>query len=133
MECDYFTNICPQNTEMNNGIWHKIENMARRVAVKYDSVLIVCGPIFDSPTPETIGPNRVRIPDRFFKAFLIKRQNAYHSIAFICPNSSDSVTVTGTMQNVNSVESLTGLDLFDFLDDSVEEKVEQEADIDSWK
>lgn len=133
MECDYFTNICPQNTEMNNGIWHKIENMARRVAVKYDSVLIVCGPIFDSPTPETIGPNRVRIPDSFFKAFLIKRQNAYHSIAFICPNSSDSVTVTGTMQNVNSVESLTGLDLFDFLDDSVEEKVEQEADINFWK
>lgn len=97
-----------------------------------DSVMIVCGPIFVSKTPETIGPNRVRIPDSFFKAFLIKHQDAYHTIAFICPNNPDSVTIAGTAQSVNTVESFTGYDFFGFLDDSVEETVEDEVEVGIW-
>jgi endonuclease G len=131
-ESDYFTNICPQNKEMNNGVWHQIENLARKLAVRYDSVQIVCGPIFDPRKTETIGPNHVRIPDSFFKAILIKKQDGYHSIAFICPNNSDSVTITGTAQSVNYVESSTGYDFFKFLDDHVEESVENEVGIDRW-
>jgi len=49
-----------------------------------------------------------------FKAFLIKHQDAYHTIAFICPNTPDSVTIAGTAQSVNTVESLTGYDFFGF-------------------
>ena len=131
-ESDYFTNICPQNKEMNNGVWHQIENLVRQLAVRYDSVQIVCGPIFVSNTPETIGSNRVRIPDSFFKAFLIKHQDAYHTIAFICPNNPDSVTIVGTAQSVNSVESFTGYDFFSFLDDGIEEDVEDEVEVGLW-
>ena len=107
-------------------------NLARKLAVRYDSVQIVCGPIFVSKTPETIGPNRVQIPDSFFKAFLVKHQDAYHTIAFICPNNPDSVTVVGTARSVNTVESLTGYDFFGFLDDDVEETVENEVEVGRW-
>ena len=131
-ESDYFTNICPQNKEMNNGVWHQIENLARKLAIRYDSVQIVCGPIFVSNTPETIGPNRVRIPDSFFKAFLIKHQDANHTIAFICPNTPDSVTIAGTARSVNTVESLTGYDFFGFLDDGMEEYVEDKVEVGFW-
>ena len=131
-ESDYFTNSCPQNKEMNNGVWHQIENLARQLAVRYDSVQIVCGPIFVSKTPETIGPNQVWIPNSFFKAFLIKHQDAYHTIAFICPNNPDSVTIVGTAQSVNSVESFTGYDFFSFLDDGIEEDVEDEVEVGLW-
>lgn len=109
-----------------------MSNLARKLAVKYDSVQIVCGPIFVSNTPETIGPNRVQIPDSFFKAFLIKYQDAYHTIAFICPNNPDSVTIVGTAQSVNTVESFTGYDFFSFLDDGVEETIEDEIDVGRW-
>ena len=128
-ESDYYTNICPQNKEMNNGVWHQIENLARKLAVRYDSVQIVCGPIIVSNTPETIGPHRVWIPDSFFKAFLIKYQDAYHTIVFICPNTLDSVTIAGTARSVNTVESLTGYDFFGFLNDGVEETVEDEVEV----
>ena len=67
-----------------------------------------------------------------FKAFLIKHQDAYHTIAFICPNNPDSVTVVGTARSVNTVESLTGYDFFGFLDDSVEKVVEDEEDANFW-
>ena len=64
-ESDYFTNICPQNKEMNNGAWHH------------------------------------------FKAFFIKHQDAYHTIAFICPNNSDSVTIVGTAQSVKTSQCVS--------------------------
>ena len=131
-ESDYFTNICPQNKEMNNGVWHQIENLARRLAVKYDSIHIVCGPLFLSKTPKTIGPNDVSIPDIFFKAFLVKIKDTYHTIAFVCPNSPDAVTIYEIMQPVNAVEDLTGWDLFDFLDDAIEETVEGEVEVNIW-
>ena len=67
-----------------------------------------------------------------FKAFLIKHQDAYHTIAFICPNTPDSVTVVGTTQSVNTVETFTGNDLFGFLDDGVEEEVEDEVYAAFW-
>ena len=72
------------------------------------------------------------IIDSFFKAFLIKHQDAYHTIAFICPNTPDSVTVVGTTQSVNTVETFTGNDLFGFLDDGVEEEVEDEVYAAFW-
>lgn len=67
-----------------------------------------------------------------FKAFLIKHQDAYHTIAFICPNTPDSVTIAGTAQSVNTVESFTGYDFFGFLDDGVEETVEDEVEVGIW-
>lgn len=132
MESDYFTNICPQNKEMNNGIWHQIENMARRVAETYDSVCIVCGPVFTTSPTQTIGVHKVCIPDYYFKAFLIKHAGVFHTIAFLCPNNSNVVTIDSVVCSVNVVESASGLDLFEFLDDYVEESVESRFDLDMF-
>ena len=37
-ESDYFTNICPQNKEMNAQAWRKIEELTRRLARRYGAV-----------------------------------------------------------------------------------------------
>lgn len=132
LESDYFTNICPQNKEMNNGVWHQIENMARRVAETYDSVCIVCGPVFTTSPPQTIGAHKVCIPDYYFKAFLIKHAGTFHTIAFLCPNNADVVTIDSVVNSVNFVESVSGLDLFEFLDDKVEETVESQIDLEMF-
>ena len=131
-ESDYFTNICPQNKEMNNGVWHQIENLARKLAVRYDSVMIVCGPVFTSSQLQTFGIHAIPVPDSFFKAFLVSDDDGYHTIAFLCPNNPDSVTIAGTAQSVNAVESFTGYDFFGFLDDAVEETIEDEVEVGLW-
>lgn len=81
---------------------------------------------------EALGRNYRTSSTIFFKAFLVKHQDAYHTIAFVCPNTPDSVTIVGTAQSVNTVESFTGYDLFGFLDDAVEEDVEDEVDAAFW-
>lgn len=125
-ESDYMTNICPQNKKMNGGIWLKIENIARKLAIKYDSVNIVCGPIFTDTVNGTIGRSNIPVPDYFFKTFLVHYKGQYHSIAFICPNESGHAIPSEVVTTVNQVEALIRTNLYSHMDDAIEETVEDE-------
>ena len=65
-ESHYFTNVCPQNHQLNGGDWNSLENTVRRWAKKYGRVWVVCGPVFDSCRYGTIGDAGVQVPDAFF-------------------------------------------------------------------
>ena len=45
-ETFYYTNIAPQNTDNNKGIWYKIECYCRKLAEKYSNVFVLSGPLF---------------------------------------------------------------------------------------
>lgn len=127
-ESDYYTNICPQSMKLNNGIWKGIENIARGYAKQFGSVNIVCGPVFTDTVYGAIGESRIPIPDFFFKSFLVYRSGHYHAIAFLCPNDGASKTIC----TVNDIESLTGINLYAFLDEQIEEHVENVVDRSFW-
>ena len=71
-ECFYLTNICPQNHNLNSGVWNDLEKQTRKEAKYYGRVWICCGPIVDRGKG-TIGSNKVMIPDGFFKALLAQK------------------------------------------------------------
>ena len=131
-ESDYFTNICPQNKEMNNGVWLQIEDKVRKIAEEYDSVVVVCGPIFTNPDTLYIGPNRVAVPDYFFKTLLIKDVKGYHAIAFLCPNNGSPLSIDATVHTVDEVESISKIDVYAYLPDKIEEAVECTLDLQFW-
>ena len=54
-ESCYFTNICPQNRNLNAGDWNTLENKCRTWAQRYGSVQIVCGPIVGEMKQGTLG------------------------------------------------------------------------------
>ena len=68
-ESFYLSNICPQNRNLNAGIWKTLEEQVRDLAVQKGNLYVVCGPVV-SEQPETIGDNKVTIPDAFFKVLL---------------------------------------------------------------
>ena len=70
-ESHYFPNICPQNHDLNRYDWNTLEKRVRSLAGRYDTVWVVCGPIFEKKEFGTIGDANVRVPDYFFKALLI--------------------------------------------------------------
>ena len=131
-ESDYYTNICPQNDVMNNGVWHQIENLVRRVATQYDSVHIICGPIFTNNANGYIGPNRLPVPDYFFKTLLIKDATGYHAIAFLCPNNDNPITMRDATCTVDYVESLSKIDVYTYLPYQTESAVESTFDLNFW-
>ncbi|MBQ9418370.1 MAG: DNA/RNA non-specific endonuclease [Bacteroidales bacterium] len=123
-ESDYFTNICPQDHDMNNGAWKKIENLTRDMALVYDTVWVVCGPIYDRQPPLTIGEAEVHVPDRFFKAMVVRSRGCYHAVGFLMENTPQKAKPRSYAVSVDSVEAVIGRDLFPSLAEEVEAVVE---------
>ena len=126
-----FTNCCPQHANLNSGVWNQIEMSCRRWAEKYGDIYIVCGPILFRQEHETIGPNKVVVPEAFFKVVLC-RSDRPKAIGFLFRNDGKKVTLSSVVHTVDDIERLTGIDFFPALDDKTEDRIEAEANLREW-
>lgn len=111
-ECFYYTNACPQNHNLNGGVWKSIEEMCRSLARRYGKVWITAGPIYGEYANGCIGPHRVAVPDAFYKVMLILYEGEYYGIGFICENRAGKKKLQKYAVTIDSVEAVTGLDFF---------------------
>ena len=123
-ESFYFTNVCPQNHEMNSGAWRKIEELCRAMAQCSEPVYIVCGPIFTDHRHGTIGKGRVQVPDAFFKALAVEVEGKLQTMGFIVDNSSQSFAPKHYAVTVDSVEHVIGRNLFPRADEAAEATID---------
>jgi endonuclease G len=126
-----FTNICPQDERLNSGDWNQIEMSCRQWAIKYKDVYIVCGPILFHKQHETIGTDKVVVPEAFFKVVLCLNGKP-KGIGFICRNEVGHHPKNFYVNTIDQVERITGMDFFPNLDDATETAVESRADINEW-
>lgn len=126
-----FTNMCPQNGNLNRGDWNEMEMACRKWAKKYGDLYIVCGPILYKGKHKTIGKNMVVVPEAFFKVVLRTGDNP-QAIGFIYKNTSGNRPKDSYVNTVDEVERITGIDFFPSLPDDVEKKVEAECDLGLW-
>lgn len=126
-----FTNMCPQNGNLNRGDWNEMEMACRKWAKKYGDLYIVCGPILYKGKHKTIGKNKVVVPEAFFKVVLRTSDNP-QAIGFIYKNTSGNRPKDSYVNTVDEVERITGIDFFPSLPDDVEKKVEAECDLGLW-
>lgn len=127
-----FTNICPQNHNLNKYEWNSLEILCRDWARKYGAIDIVCGPVYDHSIPtRTIGRGRVWVPDAFFKVVLC-RVDRPKAIGFLFRNNGKKVTLSSAVCTVDDIERITGIDFYPALDDNVENRIEADADLRAW-
>ena len=107
-QCFYMTNMCPQDTKLNNDHWRVLEEKVHRWAKRDKRLMVFSGPIMGK-NPKMIGKNKqnIAVPDAFFKVVYAPDQG--RSIAFIyenrpCPGNISKYAVT-----VAEVERRTGL------------------------
>ena len=131
-ESNLLTNICPQHASLNSGLWNVIERDCRKWAQKYGDLYIVCGPVLLNREHETIGVNKVVVPEAFFKVIL--RMNPQPAaIGFIIRNNEGKKKKGQFVNTIDDVERITGMDFFPSLPDSVEDKVEAYSNLEDWK
>ena len=125
------TNICPQNYDLNAGVWEDLESALRDRARQWGNVYIVCGPVV-SPGYKTIGRNRVCVPQRFFKVACWKYRDEWRCKAFIFPNKNAGGRFHDYSTTVDEIERLTGHDFFSALPDRIENEIESRDNRGKW-
>ena len=126
-----FTNCCPQHANLNSGVWNQIEMSCRRWADKYEDIYIVCGPILFRQEHETIGPNKVVVPEAFFKVVLCLN-GIPKGIGFICRNTEGSRAKDFYVNSISQVERITGMTFFPNLPKDIDKLVKDKADLGDW-
>ncbi|MGN1375685.1 MAG: DNA/RNA non-specific endonuclease [Prevotella sp.] len=126
-----FTNICPQNRNLNAGDWNEMENQCRKWVKKYGRIYIVCGPILYKCSHKTIGKNRVVVPEAFFKVVLCMKDKP-KAIGFIYKNAAGNRRKGDYVNSVDQIERITGIDFFPSLPDETEDEIEAKADFEAW-
>lgn len=131
----FMSNMTPQKPDFNRGIWGKLEHQVRDWAKEHGEVVVITGPILEKPSTgyASIGSNKVAVPEYFYKVLLAKdKNNKYHAIGFILPNTGYDKSFMKFCVTVDEVERRTSLDFFELLDDETENSIELKFDIDFW-
>lgn len=126
------TNMCPQDHDLNGGVWDKLENKCRTWAKLYGEIYIVAGPIFKNEERSSFGINKIPIPDAFFKVVLCISGNP-KALGFIFPNNGRQHNMQDYVLSVDKVEKETEIDFFTELPDDIEIEVEAYSNLEDWK
>ncbi|MDR3326854.1 MAG: DNA/RNA non-specific endonuclease [Prevotellaceae bacterium] len=130
-ESFYLSNVCPQNKKLNSGVWKDLEELVRGLATEKGNIYVVCGSVV-SKQPETIGHNKVVVPDAFFKVLLQNDNGNWSAIAFMFANESGRKPLSTYAMSVEDMQTITDIDFFPALPDSIEEKIESQVDFTKW-
>lgn len=131
-ESFYLTNMCPQNSSLNSGVWNKFEMDCRVWAKRFGDIYIVCGPIYFNKVHKMIGDNKIFVPEAFFKVVLCL--NGKPKGFGIIARNTDGLSKRDLYYNsIDQVERITGYDFFPSLPDDVEDAVESSYDTSDWK
>ncbi len=125
------SNMSPQLHRFNNGKWKELESWVRDKAMEFDSIYVVSGPVFLNNLG-TIGADSVTIPGYFYKIVLRFENNSPKIIAFLIPQVAAIGELKDYVVPVNALESITGIDFFPALPDSVENKAESTEILSQW-
>jgi len=131
-ESFYYSNMSPQVPTFNRGIWKQGEDLVRQWARAYGSLYVVVGPVLKAGLA-TIGPNKVAVPEHYFKVILDKEGPEAKALAFIIPNKGSTEPLQSFVVSVDSVEKVTGIDFFPNLPDEEEMELEHQVCLSCWK
>jgi DNA/RNA endonuclease G (NUC1) len=141
----YYTNMTPQQSSFNRGLWGRLEAFARENMPEQDTIFVVTGCVMttsEQPTPMFATHNthgdRMAVPRAYFKAMVRSRvqgqlPNDHNAecIAFWMPNASPtSSKLTPTWAiSITRLEELCGFELFTRLSD----KTKSTLDTSIWE
>lgn len=134
----YMTNMIPQAGNNNQGPWAALEIYCRDLIKEGKEIYVYCG---GAGAKGFIDSGRVQVPEVTWKAVLVldAGENDLHrvtsttrTIAVVMPNDNTLIHKSDDWRtfrvSVDSVESLTGYDLFNKLPVKIQSAIEQRVD-----
>ena len=131
-ESFYLSNMSPQSPQLNRGRWRDLEALIRTWATENEELYVITGPIIRENNM-TIGPNKVTVPQWYYKIVLDLNYPDNKAIAFIMPNKKCEKNIRDYAVTIDKIEEITGLDFFNKLADHVEDDLEAQNDFAKWE
>ncbi|MCB0403072.1 MAG: DNA/RNA non-specific endonuclease [Flavobacteriales bacterium] len=125
------SNMSPQLPQFNRGIWADLEHWVRQQAKEHKKIYVVTGPVFVNNLG-TMSDKKITIPGYFYKTILRFDGKTVKTIAFLLPHVGAVGKLKDYVVAVNSVETLTGIDFYPVLNNSVENKAESQIELKTW-
>ena len=128
----FMSNMSPQKPAFNRGIWKRLEEQVRQIAIREKVIYVVTGPILPKKKTVTIGANRVTVPTHYYKV-IFDLTPPQKMIGFILPNEGSDRPLEDFAVTVDVVEKATGLDFFSALPKAVQERLESTISVSAWE
>ena len=126
------SNMSPQLPGFNRGVWKRLEDLVRTIALKEKEIYVVTGAIFPSAAEaKHLQSGSITIPAAFYKV-IYDLTPPQKMIGFIIPHRSSDQPLQVFAVSVDEVEKQTGLDFFSKLPDDLEERLEMVFLIKKW-
>jgi len=126
------TNMSPQVPALNRGMWRILEEQIRKWALKEKELYIITGPII-RPNYKTIGPNKVTVPQWYYKIIVDYHQPEIKALAFMIPNRKPQKSLQSFAVSIDKLEEVTQLDFLNLLPQKVQIQLESKLDLSPWK
>lgn len=130
--CAVMTNMVPQASSFNGGMWSTLEGKERTNANKYGKIWIISGPVYYDTDQTYIGDAKARVPSACFKAFLYENGANSKAIAYVMNNGANAGNYKDYAMSIDDLEEILGYDLFPALPDEIENVVEASFNASDW-
>ena len=128
----FMSNMSPQKPAFNRGIWKRLEEQVRQIAIREKAIYVVTGPILPKKKTVTIGANQVTVPTHYYKV-IFDLTPPRKMIGFILPNEGSDRPLEDFAVTVDVVEKATGLDFFSTLPQAVQKRLESTITVSAWE
>ena len=128
----FMSNMSPQKPAFNRGIWKRLEEQVRQIAIREKAIYVVTEPILPKKKTVTIGANQVTVPTHYYKV-IFDLTPPRKMIGFILPNEGSDRPLEDFAVTVDVVEKATGLDFFSALPKAVQERLESTISVSEWE
>lgn len=130
-ETNYLSNITPQKSILNRGLWKKLENKERELVKLYDSIYVMTGPLFETDMPPLPKADEYHIvPSGYWKIIAIPQKSGLEVFSFIFNQNTPSTdSLKKHLVSISEVQKRAQLDFFWKLNDIQENKLEEKPNL----
>lgn len=127
-ESFYMSNMSPQHPSLNRGMWKKLEEHVRDLALADSMLHVISGPVLSSSIG-TIGANNVTVPEYYYKVIYSPKKQ--QMIGYVMQNCKLPDPLESYATTVDYIESITGIDFFAQMSDQLE-PLEATMELAAW-
>lgn len=126
------SNIVPQLPTLNQETWESFERRVSNLAGEFGAVSVITGPIYADTDPQFLCDIGIEVPESFYKIVIRETQPPQALAIIMGQDVQDEHPVSDFVTTVDNVETLTGIDFFTELPDTIEDAMESSPPSAAW-